>query len=663
MAATNAAVAAVAALDFGPMGLAGRVVSPTNDSPQRASALTTATRRGAYVGGEGGRLPPFSEEEPGRRTVQQRRPTDAYDDEDGARGTHGHAGARSPNAHDSWPGGHVSLGAVLLAALVAIAVALGTSVTSLTVVRGGVGGTVADADFKALAARVKAVGDSVDAMARALSRDSGKGGAVAAAELSALRQEFTARLKEQEAALAKVKKQAGVSVETEATLRKEIAAAEKRFAESVRTGAGTVTKASGDRVTANEVDSLRKEISAISKRTAAVEKSDKASRRGGALSSAEKKDVERLKREVATLSTEVKTMVTRDTVEALRKEMTSLEKKAVSGKDIEGLNKDVAALVKFNPAAAAAKHKAEIEALRKELRAATGSKNELEALKKELTALAAKVKSASSNKGVATDAAAMEALRKEVSAMASKAAEHEAQLRSTMDSWKGRPLVTKKHIMEEIKLQMELFKADRTGLVDYALFSGGGKVVGHSALSPLVAKADGPLTNALKGLRGGVHPKADEWVISASQEAAGECLALNGGSGWVDLRLRQAVAVEAVTVEHIHRYIAYDITSAPKNIMVLGWNHTRAPAGAIRGGVGGAVVLGEFRYDILAAGGAMQTFNVTRGPAAEVSGGGVVVDHVRFEVKSNYGNEDWTCLYRLRVHGQPVASPSKPTFE
>ena len=34
------------------------------------------------------------------------------------------------------------------------------------------------------------------------------------------------------------------------------------------------------------------------------------------------------------------------------------------------------------------------------------------------------------------------------------------------------------------------------------------KVVGHSALSPLVAAADGPLTAALAGLRGGVHPRA-----------------------------------------------------------------------------------------------------------------------------------------------------------
>jgi len=108
--------------------------------------------------------------------------------------------------------------------------------------------------------------------------------------------------------------------------------------------------------------------------------------------------------------------------------------------------------------------------------------------------------------------------------------------------------VTKSHIADEVRLQMEMFRADRTGLVDYALFSGGGKVVGHSPLSPAVAKADGPLTNALKGVRGGVHPRANEWVISASQEAAGECLALNGPSGWVDVRLRAAVAVESVTL-------------------------------------------------------------------------------------------------------------------
>jgi SUN domain-containing protein 1/2 len=29
----------------------------------------------------------------------------------------------------------------------------------------------------------------------------------------------------------------------------------------------------------------------------------------------------------------------------------------------------------------------------------------------------------------------------------------------------------------------------------------------------------------------------------------------------------------------------------------------------------------------------------------------------------HYGNKDWTCVYRLRVHGTPVAPPSKPVFD
>ena len=189
--------------------------------------------------------------------------------------------------------------------------------------------------------------------------------------------------------------------------------------------------------------------------------------------------------------------------------------------------------------------------------------------------------------------------------------------------------------------------------VDYALFSGGGRVVGHSALSPLVARAEGPLTHALKSIRGGVHPRADEWVLSGGPNFAGECLALRGDRGHVDVRLREAVVVAAVTVEHVGADVAYDLSSAPKSFAVFGWNRTREPPEPARSHDFG----GALRYELGASSrGAAQTFafDETRARA---------VDHVRFEVRSNYGNAEYTCLYRLRVHGTPVATPGKVDYE
>jgi len=83
----------------------------------------------------------------------------------------------------------------------------------------------------------------------------------------------------------------------------------------------------------------------------------------------------------------------------------------------------------------------------------------------------------------------------------------------------------------------------------------------------------------------------------------------------VDLRLREPVAVESVTLEHIHRQVAYDIASAPKTVVALGWNSTRTPPAA--GGIGsgdGAVLLGKFRYDINGRGVHLSTFHSILSP-------------------------------------------------
>ena len=244
-----------------------------------------------------------------------------------------------------------------------------------------------------------------------------------------------------------------------------------------------------------------------------------------------------------------------------------------------------------------------------------------------------------------------------------------------IESWRGKPLVSKRDVELEVERALAAAAAsnrvvDAANRVDYALFSGGGRVVGHSALSPLVARAEGPLTHALKSIRGGVHPRADEWVLSGgfNEPNAGECLALRGDRGHVDVRLREAVFVNAVTVEHVRGDVAYDLSSAPKVLAVLGWNRTREPpAFSEKGDMersakslhdftrGGEYLRYELKSSELSRGAAQTfAFHATRARA---------VDHVRFEVRSNYGNAEYTCLYRLRVHGAPVAKPAKVEYD
>ena len=59
--------------------------------------------------------------------------------------------------------------------------------------------------------------------------------------------------------------------------------------------------------------------------------------------------------------------------------------------------------------------------------------------------------------------------------------------------------------------------------------------------------------------------------------------------------------------------------------------------------------MGSFTYE--REGSAIQTFSVKR--RTTTTGGGVRwFRYVELKVLSNYGNQDSTCIYRFRVHGE-----------
>eukprot|EP00239_Pterosperma_sp_CCMP1384_P010161 CAMPEP_0197863702 /NCGR_PEP_ID=MMETSP1438-20131217/41362_1 /TAXON_ID=1461541 /ORGANISM="Pterosperma sp., Strain CCMP1384" /LENGTH=360 /DNA_ID=CAMNT_0043481703 /DNA_START=192 /DNA_END=1274 /DNA_ORIENTATION=+ len=230
-------------------------------------------------------------------------------------------------------------------------------------------------------------------------------------------------------------------------------------------------------------------------------------------------------------------------------------------------------------------------------------------------------------------------LRDELNALSKRVDNQEAKLESIVTQAEVSSMI-EKTVVKTVDDALEEALAEKPGLPDYALYSGGGKVIDHSVLhkdqttEPVLYM----LLSSVLGVKA-VHPKANEWVISPQiDEVPGNCLALNATTGYIEIRLRQKIVPSAFTLEHIPQKYAYDTSSAPKSVTVDGWAHSEeAEEQAV-------VPLGAFSYDTSASE-AVQTFTVDSKEA---------VDHVKFNVLSNHGNPDYTCVYRFRVHGTPV---------
>ncbi|XP_052485735.1 SUN domain-containing protein 1 isoform X2 [Gossypium raimondii] len=196
---------------------------------------------------------------------------------------------------------------------------------------------------------------------------------------------------------------------------------------------------------------------------------------------------------------------------------------------------------------------------------------------------------------------------------------------------------------EIVKNEIEMHASDGLARADYALFSGGGKVVRHS--EPFLA---GKGSNWFsKGSQNMVHPDADK-MLKPSFGEPGQCFPLKGSSGFVQIKLRTAIIPEAITLEHVAKNVAYDRSSAPKDCRVSGWMQGRdldLPIDPNK-----MFVLAEFMYDLEKS--SAQTFDVSD------AGGVGIVNTVRLDFSSNHGSTSHTCIYRLRVHGHEPDSVS-----
>lgn len=102
------------------------------------------------------------------------------------------------------------------------------------------------------------------------------------------------------------------------------------------------------------------------------------------------------------------------------------------------------------------------------------------------------------------------------------------------------------------------------------------------------------------------------------------------------VKLSNPVVISGVTLEHIPKSLSPDgnVASAPKNFEVLGLESIEDANPA---------VLGNFTYDT--SDNPVQTFTLIN-PIEKP------FPYVELKVLSNYGNPEYTCIYRFRVHGK-----------
>ncbi|XP_068914239.1 SUN domain-containing protein 3 [Tenebrio molitor] len=172
---------------------------------------------------------------------------------------------------------------------------------------------------------------------------------------------------------------------------------------------------------------------------------------------------------------------------------------------------------------------------------------------------------------------------------------------------------------------LKLLLKDPVGRPDFALQSSGGQVIGVNTVP-----YSNPTTFLGFKLCEGAHSPSSMIQATASP---GECWAFKGHRGSAILQLIDYVLIDSVTLEHIPHTISPSgtIDTAPKEFKIWG---LESPHGRRH-------LLGQFKYE--SEGGTVQTFTTNNNSG--------YYKYVEFEVLSNHGNKDFTCVYRIRVHG------------
>lgn len=186
--------------------------------------------------------------------------------------------------------------------------------------------------------------------------------------------------------------------------------------------------------------------------------------------------------------------------------------------------------------------------------------------------------------------------------------------------------------------------ADQTDKADYALYALGARVL-YASSSMMLARTPNMLQKLL-GVEGSKVPqKRVETMMMQGNMKPGECWPMEGPQGFALLSLKQPITVESFSIEHPLKGVNPCVDSTPKTVKLYGINGDLDPKSRM-------LETDDLDKDLLAT----LEYDINGYSLQEAAVQSPSKEHqlVLMEVESNYGAE-YTCLYRLRIHGQPVA--------
>ncbi|GBG27807.1 SUN domain-containing protein 2 [Hondaea fermentalgiana] len=198
--------------------------------------------------------------------------------------------------------------------------------------------------------------------------------------------------------------------------------------------------------------------------------------------------------------------------------------------------------------------------------------------------------------------------------------------------------------------RLEVFSADTIGIRDHALESVGSRIVHGKGLTAGEYSPD-LRTNFLAWLDWKLSPARPAEAVIDSDTTIGNCWACEPSNCNVTIELHRPLIPTDVSVDHIPEKIALHMSSAPRDFHV--WGLRRHPSFA--GDEQDQELLGTFRYDIH-QGKPVQTFPLHVKKESPLS-------RLKFQFTSNHGHANYTCVYRVRIHGKEWEDPIRSEIQ